>query len=564
MDAEFSCIDPQCIPDETARSLVVQLLEHLRGQAAALAALQAEHQRVQADYQRVQVECQQLEGKLTAAVEEIERLRSQRGTRPRGPGSAGGKEPGKPPGRKAGQGEFKHREAPDPEGAEIIEMPATVTTRSCPDCGGALLADGHEIATTLDLPERPRLVLKRFQVELCACARCGKRVRGQHPELLADQRGATAHRLGQLLRDTAQWLHYKLGISMRKVPQVLFQLYGLSVTQSAFTQDALRQVLQRNRRRRRRAETALAATWELGNPVPEEHLGIIGRLYQELRAQVSAQAVLHTDDTSWWVAGYAAWLMVFCNRELVVFQIRYWHRNEEVRELVPSDFAGILNCDGGSSYGAKLLLTVAQQKCLAHVQRSLSEALAFLGSRLGEFPSNVKRLLAEAMAAHRRWGAGEAVDLAAEHDRLHRELGEWLEQADPTNATHARLAGTIGLYHQRGQLLRFLKHPEIDPTNNRAERDLRLLIIARKVSQCSKNDRGAEAQAAWASVFWTLERRTGSTPGAVMNALQQARQTGALPEPCTDPPVWRPTAWLPPLAVSWTGLGRGPGALSLA
>lgn len=135
------------------------------------------------------------------------------------------------------------------------------------------------------------------------------------------------------------------------------------------------------------------------------------------------------------------------------------------------------------------------------------------------------------MAMHRRWQPGEAVDLATEHDRLYRELGEWLEQTDRTNATHARLAGTIGVYHERGQLLRFLQHPEIDPTNNPAERDLRLLIIARKVSQCSKNDRGAEAQAAWASIFWTLERLAGGAPGAVLKALQEARRTGRLPVP---------------------------------
>ncbi|MCW5981201.1 MAG: transposase [Bryobacteraceae bacterium] len=41
-------------------------------------------------------------------------------------------------------------------------------------------------------------------------------------------------------------------------------------------------------------------------------------------------------------------------------------------------------------------------------------------------------------------------------------------------------------------MLTFLHHPDVEPTNNRAERALRP-AIARKVSHCSKNTRGAEA-----------------------------------------------------------------------
>lgn len=508
MSVDLARFDPATVPEDQLRPRLVSLLALVTQQAAAL---------------------RELETKLTAAVEEIERLKSQRGTRPRGPGSANPKQGRKPRGRRPGEGEFKNRTEPDLRGAEVEELVAAVPVQVCADCGGELLAAGEEIATTVDWPQQPRLIVKRFTVELCACAQCGKRVRGQHPELPVDQRGATAHRLGQLLRDTAQWMHYKLGISLRKVPQILYQLYGLRVTQSAFTQDALRQVLKTKRRGQRPGEEQLAAGWELGSPLPAETLGIIGQLYQDLRALVSTQARIHTDDTGWWVDGYQAWVMVFCNPELVVFQIRYWHRNNEVRELIPSDYPGTVNCDGGSSYGAKLLATVRQQKCLSHVLRLISEPLKFLGPRFAAFPENLKRLLQEALAVHRRYRRGEAVDLPAERRRLGTEIEGWLAKADPDSPTHSRLVGTIGGYHEKGQLLRFLEDPEVDPTNNRAERELRLLVIARKVSQCSKNDRGAEAQAAWASLFWTLERRF---PGDAVGAIDRLRRAGTFTALC--------------------------------
>jgi transposase len=76
----------------------------------------------------------------------------------------------------------------------------------------------------------------------------------------------------------------------------------------------------------------------------------------------------------------------------------------------------------------------------------------------------------------------------------------------------------LGWHHDRGNVLRFLRDIRIEPTNKRAERALRPTMIARKVSQCSENDRGAEAFAAFTSVIWTLVK-TGA--GSVVNTLSE-------------------------------------------
>jgi transposase len=74
---------------------------------------------------------------------------------------------------------------------------------------------------------------------------------------------------------------------------------------------------------------------------------------------------------------------------------------------------------------------------------------------------------------------------------------------DPDNQ---RLLNGIGGQHDRGHVLRFLKEDGIKPANNRAERDLRPVVIARKVSQCPKNERGARAFEAIASVLHTIRK----------------------------------------------------------
>ena len=69
-----------------------------------------------------------------------------------------------------------------------------------------------------------------------------------------------------------------------------------------------------------------------------------------------------------------------------------------------------------------------------------------------------------------------------------------------------RLLNGIGGQNDRGHLLRFLLQTGVEPTNNRAERILRPAVIARKVSHCSKNQRGADAFAAFASLLQTARK----------------------------------------------------------
>ncbi len=81
-----------------------------------------------------------------------------------------------------------------------------------------------------------------------------------------------------------------------------------------------------------------------------------------------------------------------------------------------------------------------------------------------------------------------------------------------------RLLNGIGTQHDRGRLLRFLKTEGVEPTNNRAERILRPAVIARKVSHCSKNQRGADAFAAFISVAQTARK-------TIQQSLSQSLRT---------------------------------------
>jgi transposase len=416
---------------------------------------------------------------------EIEQLKRRGGAAPFSKGTH--KADPKSPGRKPGQGYFRFRGAPESAGA--LETAVPVAEACCPACGGALGEARHEVVSTTDIPAELRPEVRLYAVETRQCGRCGKSVRGRHPEVAPGQQGATAHRVGPRVKALSHILHYVHGVPVRRTAEIVKQLTGVQLTQSALTQDANRQ-----------AE------------------GPVGARYEELRQAVKRQSVVHTDDTGWRVGGEPAFLMAFVNQSLSVYQIRPQHRNEEVRELLPADFAGVMICDRGRSYDAKELEAVAQQKCLSHLIRNVKAVAEGKTGRARHFSRRLKELLQQALALSAAYEEMDGEDYWKQADELHEELTFHLRQRILRDPDNQRLLTGIGEQHAEGRVLRFLGEEGVAATNNQAERDLRPAVIARKVSQCSKNQRGARVFEAFTSVLQTL--RKTNPPGLVASVVK--------------------------------------------
>ena len=226
--------------------------------------------------------------------------------------------------------------------------------------------------------------------------------------------------------------------------------------------------------------------------------------------------MVHTDDTGWRIGGRPAFLMGFDTDQTTVYQIRDRHRNEEVREIIPNDYSGVMVTDRGKSYDAEELAGVAQQKCLAHVLRNVSEVVAEKRGRAGQFGKRSMVLLREGLALWHARGEIGRDDFQTRAQVLDEQLTHHLRRRILRDDDNQRLLDGIGLQQDRGHLLRFLVSPGVEPTNNRAERILRPAVIARKVSQCSKNRRGAEA---FATIAQTARKTAGQTVTQVFRSL---------------------------------------------
>jgi transposase len=408
----------------------------------------------------------------------------------------------KKPGRKPGVGLFTNRQAPvELPGDEVILAEAPLPSTICQSCGHDLEIS-IEQATTIDIPAQPRRVIKKWSREIGVCPGCGVRHLGVHPDLPASQTGATANRVGPNAMASCQWMHYGMGVSLRRSVAVVSQLTGITLTQSAVTQDAER---------------------KCGSDGPAT--AACTALAEDL---VKAK-IVHTDDTSWAIGVKLAFVMGFFTDLIKLYFISYQHRSDEVLKILTEAFRGILCTDRGSSYDAKILDWIQMQKCLSHLLKNIKTAMDGKEGETRKFGDHLSELLREAIDLRKRFRNSELKkkEFAALGKDLGERLTEHLKPRELDDVDAQRLLDGIGMRHDNGQVLLFLENPNVEPTNNMAERDLRGAVISRKNSQCSKNERGADTFAKMKSIFATLQARELD----MVTGFQEVMETGKMPPP---------------------------------
>ncbi len=208
-------------------------------------------------------------------------------------------------------------------------------------------------------------------------------------------------------------------------------------------------------------------------------------------------------------------LMGFVSRQknAVYFQIRSRHRAEEVAEVITAACECVLGTDRFRSYDAERFSQMDMQKCMSHIVKNLSEVLEKKRGRARSFCEGLKNLLRQCLRLWQQYHNGESTLNQYEEESLKKiyELDHYLRDRTLKDSDNQRMLNELGRHFDQGNLTMFLEDPEVEPTNNIAERMLRPASVARKVSQCSKTERGANAYAAFESVLSTLSLRGASS-----------------------------------------------------
>ncbi len=235
--------------------------------------------------------------------------------------------------------------------------------------------------------------------------------------------------------------------------------------------------------------------------------GAISQEAERIKAAIQQSDDVNTDDTGWRTGGKTSCLMGFVSRQenAVYFQIRSRHRAEEVAEVITAACECVLGTDRFRSYDAERFSQMDLQKCMSHIVKNLSEVLEKKRGRARSFCEGLKNLLRQCLRLWQQYHNGESTLNQYEEESLKKiyELDHYLRDRTLKDPDNQRMRNELGRHFDQGNLTMFLEDPEVEPTNNIAERMLRPAIVARKVSQCSKTERGANAYAAFESVLST-------------------------------------------------------------
>jgi transposase len=410
-----------------------------------------------------------------------ERLRYQERTAregPFGPSTPSSKVPVKPGaspeqtarvgGAQAGHPGCGRHAIPEAEAQQVRRVSAPLR---CPDCGGPLQAKGSKTRTVLDVQPLRRQTIC-YQLEQQYCARCRRSVAARAPGVL--ERNLLSNRL--LAHVAVE--HYVHGVTLGHLESQLQVGYGTLI-------GALHQVA-------RRLEPVCA------------------RLAAEYRRAPVKQA----DETGWRTDGHNGYAWLFCTEALSLFRFRQSRSAQVMHQVLGHRRRpGVLVVDRYSAYHRA---PCALQYCYAHLLRDVEELEREFPAQaeVQRFVASLAPLLARAMQL-RGLGLNQSQFLAQAR-RTEKEIRAlaWAP------AQHPGIQKIQNLFREKSQrLFHWAKDRRVPADNNRSERELRPLVIARKISFGSQSEAGAHTREVLMSVLHTLRKRTANVLAAFQQAL---------------------------------------------
>jgi transposase len=329
---------------------------------------------------------------------------------------------------------------------------------ACRGCGHEFTAEQrrpggrfgrHQVA---DLPPIGVMVVEH-RTQRLRCPRCRTRTTAQLPLAVGSSP------FGPRLQAAVVALTARNRISRRDMAELARELFGVSVSSGAV--DAICQ----------RASDALA------NP------------HARLHDWLLARGVLHVDETGWRTAGDSRALWTATTSGAALFEIAPHCNREQFDELIGS-FSGIIVSDRWPGY--EHLNPGRRQVCWSHLQRDFRRhSEGFVEQQtFGERGLKLTDRVFKAWRAYQH-DHHDRARLKADVDPIQEELRALVEHAarkSPRTRHHRRFASN--LLKVWPALWTFITHPDVEPTNNPAERSLRGPVIHRKLSHGTRNDDG--------------------------------------------------------------------------
>ena len=233
-----------------------------------------------------------------------------------------------------------------------------------------------------------------------------------------------------------------------------------------------------------------------------------GDYYSEIEKRIKEALIKNIDETSWRINGKNYWLWIFINKEIALYVVRKKRSSKVPIEILGNQEGKIIIEDRFSAYNKFAKVSGCEQQiCWAHLLRN-SKDLAEHYIEAKYIHRRMKYIYEKAKEGERKEKLLHWMDLIASRDYRSTEVFKFVKSV---------------CRNHRENLFRFVDNPEIDSTNNRAERGLRHAVVIRKISNGSRSEDGAEITARLLSILQTMKLQEVNPFNGAMDLLQKGK-----------------------------------------
>ena len=227
--------------------------------------------------------------------------------------------------------------------------------------------------------------------------------------------------------------------------------------------------------------------------------------YEKLEKAIKQEKAVNGDETSAKRNGLPGWLWGFFSLSIALFVFNKKRGGDIVEKILGKNFKGVLGSDGWSTY--KVFCEefgILLQRCWAHAIREVKEVCM-----------NKKRRNTSLEKAY-EWFCDiftqvkEARKVKSQEmrEQLYIELIDELDRWIQVYSSYRTLRKTVNtIKNGKEYWFTCVLHPEIEPTNNLAERMLRIWVVFRKIIGCLRSEKGEQTTETMLSLFNTWKLR---------------------------------------------------------
>lgn len=230
--------------------------------------------------------------------------------------------------------------------------------------------------------------------------------------------------------------------------------------------------------------------------------------------------VIHADETPWSMDGKRGYAWFFGNDDCKIFIFRHTRGSEVPLTILGTDeLKGTLVTDRYSGYVS--VLKIGRQYCLVHIIRDVKKEEAGFpeDEEVARFAADLKPLLAEAVSLRNQKVSVE--DYLARAAELQKEIMKVCE----SEAEHPAVQHIQNIFREEPErLFQWVSSPDVPADNNYSERELRPIVIARKISFGSQSERGLKTREILMTVAHTAKCRGRDPAEFIEKALALLRR----------------------------------------